>query len=120
MHASLLKSARNAIPLHAVEAKAAKDWQRRIPFLKATGFSGKEGELRLVPGRGGIASAVLGLGKSRDSLALASFSEQLPDGIYRLGEVPDFCAGGNAALAWILGLYSFDRYKKPRKRNLKL
>ena len=44
-----------------------------------------------------------------------AFSEQLPDGIYRLGELPDFCAGANAALAWILGLYAFDRYKKPKK-----
>ena len=120
MHASLVKSARNAIPLHAIAAKDAKEWLRRIPFLKASGFSGKEGELRLVPGRGGIASAVLGLGKSRDALALAAFSEQLPDGVYRLGEVPDFCGGTQAALAWMFGLYAFDRYRKPKKRNLKL
>ena len=120
MHASLVKSARNAIPLHAVGTRQAKDWLRRIPFLEASGFSGKEGESRLVPERGGIASAILGLGKSTDALALAAFSEQLPNGVYRLGEVPDYCSGANAALAWILGLYSFDRYKKPRKRNLKL
>src|SRR5579871_2423419 len=120
MHASLVKSARNAIPLHATGATQAKDWLRRIPFLEASGFSGKEGELRLVPGRGGIASAILGLGKSRDALALAALSEQLPNGVYRLDEVPDYCGGANAALAWILGLYSFDRYRKPRKRNLKL
>jgi leucyl aminopeptidase len=120
MHASLVKSAKHAVPLHAVAVKDAKAWISRIPFLKASGFSGKEGELRLVPGRSGLASAVLGLGKTKDALALAAFSEQLPDGVYRLGEVPDFCGGGSAVLAWILGLYSFDRYKKPRKRNLKL
>jgi leucyl aminopeptidase len=120
MHASLVKSAKNAIPLHAAMAKDAKAWAARFPFLKASGFSGKEGEMRLIPGRGGISAAVLGLGKSNDALALAAFSEQLPDGVYRLGEVPDFCGGASAALAWILGLYSFDRYKKPKKRNLKL
>src|SRR5579872_7424041 len=114
MHASLVKSARNAIPLHAVASKDVRDWVRRVPFLKACGFSGKEGEMRLIPGRGGIAAAVLGLGKSRDALALAAFAEQLPDGVYRVGEVPDFCGGASAALAWTLGLYSFDRYKKPR------
>ena len=48
------------------------------------------------------------------------FSEQLPDGVYRLGEVPDFCGGAQAVLAWLLGLYAFDRYRKPKKRNLKL
>jgi len=120
MHASLVKSAKNAIPLHAVLAKDAKAWAARFPFLKAAGFSGKEGEVGLIPGRGGIAAAVLGLGKSTDVLAMAAFSEQLPDGVYRLGEVPDFCGGASAALAWLLGLYSFDRYKTARKRNLKL
>src|SRR5215469_10420686 len=120
MHASLVKSAKTAIPLHAGAAEDAKGWADRIPFLKASGFSGKEGELRLVPGRGGLASAVLGLGKSEDALALAAFSEQLPDGVYCLGEVPDFCGGAFAALAWIFGLYAFDRYRKPKKRNLKL
>ncbi len=92
-----------------------------MPYLKANGFTARDGEIRLVPGRrGGIAAAVLGLGKSTDALALAAFSEMLPDGTYRLGEVPDFCGGANAALAWLLGLYQFSRYKKPARRALKL
>ncbi len=120
MHASLVKSAKTAIPLHAVTPKEAKTLSQRHAFLKASEFSGKEGDLRLIPGRGGIAAAVLGLGKSRDALALAGFAERLPDGVYRLGEVPEFCGGARAALAWRLGLYAFDRYRKPRRRNLKL
>jgi len=120
MHPGLVKNAKNTIPLHAVRARDAKSWCQRIPFLKSAGFTAKDGELRLIPGRGGIAAAVLGLGKNEDALALAAFSEQLPDGIYRLGEVPDFCGGAKAALAWTLGLYTFDRYRKPKKRNVKL
>ncbi|HWF64508.1 MAG TPA: hypothetical protein VN685_07860, partial [Rhizomicrobium sp.] len=120
MHASFVKNAKNAVALHAVPAWDARAFASKLPFLKATGFSGKEGEVRLVPGRGGIAAAVLGLGKTKDPLALAAFAEQLPDGVYRLGEVPDFCGGGNAALAWRLGLYAFDRYRKPKVRHLKL
>ncbi len=120
MHSGLVKNAKHAIPLHAVRARDAKAWCQRFPFLKSIGFTAKDGELRLLPGRSGIAGAVLGLGKSEDALALAAFSEQLPDGVYRLGEVPDFCGGAKGALAWTLGLYAFDRYRKPRKRNLKL
>ena len=120
MHSGLVKNAKHAIPLHAVRAKDAKAWCQRFPFLQSTGFTAKDGELRLLPGRSGIAGAVLGLGKSEDALALAAFSEQLPDGVYRLGEVPDFCGGAKGALAWTLGLYAFDRYRKPRKRDLKL
>ena len=120
MHASFVKNAKNAVALHAVPAKDASAFSRKLPFLKASGFTGKEGDLCLIPGRGGLAAAVLGLGKSRDALALAAFAEQLPDGVYRLGQVPDFCGGANAALAWRLGLYAFDRYKKAKARRLKL
>ncbi len=126
MHASFAKSGKSAVPLHAVPAKDLKAFVARFPYLKASGFAAKEGELRLIPTssskdrRDGLAAAVLGLGKSRDALALAEFSEKLPDGLYRLGEVPEFCGGANAALAWALGLYQFSRYKKPAKRNLKL
>jgi leucyl aminopeptidase len=120
MHASFAKSGKSAVPLHAVLPKDLKVFLARYPYLKAGGFTAKEGQLALIPGRGGLAAAVLGLGKSKDALALAEFSEKLPDGFYRLGEVPEFCGGANAALAWLLGLYQFSRYKKPAKRALKL
>jgi leucyl aminopeptidase len=120
MHASFAKMARKAVPLHAVTARDLKPWLAKLPYLKASGFAAKEGELRLIPGRGGLSAAVLGLGKTQDALALAAFSEKLPDGIYRLGEVPDYCGGSQAALAWLLGLYEFSRYRKPSKRALKL
>jgi leucyl aminopeptidase len=72
--------------------------------------------------KGGIAAWVLGLGDTKDAFALAAAAEKLPDGIYRLGEVPDFCGGSHAALAWLMGGYAFDRYKKksPRKARLVL
>ena len=127
MHAGFAKSAssvtsayRNTVPLHAVRAKDLKPWLARFAYLRASGFSAKEGELRLIPGRNGLAAAILGLGKTTDALALAAFSEKLPDGVYSLGEVPDFCGGNHAALAWLLGLYQFSRYKKPSKRAPKL
>ena len=128
MHVSFAKAVssgatahRNAIPLHAVAAEDLKAWAARMPFLKASGFAAKEGDVRLLPDRkGGVAAAVLGLGKNKDALALAAFSENLPDGTYRLGEVPDWCGGAQAALAWALGTYGFSRYKKPKKRKLKL
>ena len=120
MHASFAKSGKNSVPLHAVPAGDLKGFLARFPYLKASGFAAKEGELRLLPGKSGLAGAVLGLGKSKDALALAEFSEKLPDGLYQLGEVPDFCGGANAALAWALGLYQFSRYKKPSKRVVKL
>ena len=46
--------------------------------------------------------------------------KSLPAGTYRLGEVPDFCGGAHAALAWIMGGYVFDRYKKKTRTAARL
>ncbi|HWD27033.1 MAG TPA: leucyl aminopeptidase family protein [Rhizomicrobium sp.] len=127
MHPNLVKAARTAIPLHAVTAEGFKRFQSGLSkhdaaFLKATGFAAAEGDLKLIPdAQGAVAGAVLGLGKGGDSLALATFSEQLPAGTYRFADVPDAAGGANGALAWLLGTYQFSRYKKkPKSFDAKL
>ncbi len=124
MHPSLASNAKHAIPLHAVAAKDARAWlsrQRRAGLVIASGFAGGAGVLAALPDtKGGIAAWVLGLGDGRDAFALAAAAEKLPAGLYRLGEVPDFCGGANAALAWLMGGYSFDRYKKKKERKARL
>ena len=126
MHESLTRNARNAIALHAVKAADLSRWLAKRPpresaWLKAGGFSAKEHELSLVPnGKNAIACAVLGLGKGEDKLALAQFSESLPQGVYELGDVADGYGGEYATLAWVLGTYSFARYRKKKKANPKL
>ncbi|HVV28057.1 MAG TPA: leucyl aminopeptidase family protein [Rhizomicrobium sp.] len=127
MHPALAHSAKNALPLHAVTAGDAARLlaaHRRGGFLTASGFSGAAGELAALPdAKGGIAGWVLGLGKDQgkdDAFALAAAAEKLPAGTYRLGQVPDFCGGANAALAWLMGGYGFHRYKKNSRRTPKL
>ncbi|HSZ10593.1 MAG TPA: leucyl aminopeptidase family protein [Rhizomicrobium sp.] len=126
MHVSFAKGARGAIPLHAV-AQAdlrkflARRAKREAAWLKSSGFTGREGELRLVPDvSGALACAVLGLGKATDALALAAFSESLPAGTYRFDDVPASVGGANGALAWALGTYAFSRYRKKPAKNVKL
>jgi len=124
MHSSLAGSSKNAIPLHAVAAKDAKAWlarQKRSGLVSASGFGGAAGALAALPdAKGGIAAWVLGLGDNRDAFALATAAEKLPAGLYRLGEVPQVCGGANAALAWLMGGYNFDRYKKKSLRKARL
>ncbi|HKU64146.1 MAG TPA: leucyl aminopeptidase family protein [Rhizomicrobium sp.] len=124
MHPSLASNAKHAIPLHAVLAKDTKAWlarQRRAGLVIASGFAGAAGALAALPdAKGGIAAWVLGLGEGRDAFALATAAEKLPAGLYRLGEVPDFCGGAQAALAWLMGGYGFDRYKKKTARKARL
>ena len=124
MHPGLATSARTAIPLHAVAARDAKSWlakQKRAGLVTASGFAGAAGALAALPdAKGGIAAWVLGLGDNKDAFALAAAAEKLPDGVYRLGEAPDNCGGANAALAWLMGGYSFDRYRKKKLRKTRL
>ena len=124
MHSSLAKSTKGAIPVHAIPAKDAKAWlarQKRSGLVIASGFAGALGALAALPdAKGGIAAWVLGLGDSKDSFALAAAAERLPAGTYRLGDVPDFCGGAHAALAWLMGGYGFDRYKKKSVRKTRL
>jgi len=126
MHSSLARSAKGAIPLHAVRAGDLKRWlsaraRREAEWVKASGFAAKDGELLLVPKADGkLAFAVLGLGEGRDVLALAAFSERLGPGTYALAGVPEEMGATTAALAWILGTYKFTRYRKNAKAHPKL
>ncbi len=109
---------RPARPLYAVLQGEVNAFLERLPpahaaWLRATGFTGKDGELALLPGDGGaLAGAVLGLGKGRDPHALALFSERLPPGIYRLEYVPDGFGGARALYGWAIGTYRFERYRR--------
>jgi leucyl aminopeptidase len=126
MHASFARSARGAIPLHAVRASDLKKWlseqtSRDARFLKAGAFTAESGDVRIVPDqRGNIGFAVLGLGNAEDPLALAAFSEQLPPGTYRFQQLPQKFRGSLGALAWALGTYAFTRYRGARRVGPKL
>src|SRR5438309_3807005 len=119
-----------ALPLHAVLQREVNVLLERLganeaAWLRAIRFSGKEGELALLPGdAGALAGAVLGLGIGRDPHALALFSERLPSGIYRLMSVPEGFGGSRALYAWAIGAYRFDRYRqragKPSKEQPRL
>ena len=126
MHPNFVRTARRAIPLHAVAAADLRRFlgarpKREAAYLRETAFTARDGEMRIVPGgAGGVACYVLGLGKNRDTLALASFSEQLPPGTYAFGDVPEELGGANGALAWLLGTYQFTRYRKGRTFGARL
>ncbi|HEY5048860.1 MAG TPA: leucyl aminopeptidase family protein [Rhizomicrobium sp.] len=121
MHPSLVKSAGAATALHAVRSEDLKRWlatrpKRESLWLANAGFAAREGEIALVPKASGeVACAVLGLGKGGDPLVLAAFSETLPAGVWRLGEIPETVGGRNAVLAWLLGTYKFARYRKEKR-----
>ena len=124
MHPGLASGSSAAIPLHAVTSRDARAWlakDKKRRLLSEAGFTGAGSQLMAVPdAKGTIRAWALGLGDGKDRFALALAAEKLPAGTYRLGDVPDFCGGANAALAWLMGIYVFDRYKKKPRTKTRL
>ena len=74
------------------------------------GFEGKPGQLLVVPNaEGGVDQVIVGSGERFDPMSARGLSARLPGGVYRLEVAAD--QAEQAALAFLLGTYVFDRYK---------
>ncbi|MBE7183164.1 MAG: leucyl aminopeptidase family protein [Methylobacterium mesophilicum] len=112
---SALESAR---PVHAVGQggleSAGLDAQA-LGWARANGFSGKSGEVLVLPGPdGGILGALFGTGADGEGASLdwGALARALPNGDWRFAQAPRDPA--LAALGLALGGYRFTRYgKKP-------
>jgi leucyl aminopeptidase len=121
-----------ARPLHLVPQDAAQAFTGARPpaeraWLAACGFTGKLGQLCLLPGPDGAPSgAALGLGtpaaRSRGRFHIAGAVADLPEGAWRLDGTPSPAEAVEAALGWLLATYRFGRYRsaEPPKARLHL
>ncbi len=119
MHPNLVRAARDAIPVHLVLAAGAKAFTSRRAHagLAAAGFAGREGEIMPMMAGAKVTGWVLGLGEGHDPFAAAALAEKLPAGTYHLGEMPASTTAGQAVLGWLLGTYSFTRYKPKKSKS---
>ena len=109
----------NALPVWFVTGESWPAIQTAIGpaatrYAAACGFEPKPGRLQLLPGvDGGLAGALFALAdkdaKGRDPLAAGRLATTLPAGVYRFANAPH--DPELAALAFLLGLYRFDRYR---------
>ena len=118
------------IPLHALTEATLEGFLAGQPPLVArlaalSEFKAKSGQVLAVPGPengAGLALFGLGGGAKADGMAFRALPAKLPAGDYRLAEAPAGVAVETIALAWAIGAYSFDRYRKtkadPRPRLL--
>ncbi len=91
---------------------------RRSAFANAAGFQPKAGRYLALPGvRGALRAVLFGLGgcERRDATCscAGSCAGLLPPGTYRFANAPHDAR--LAALAFALGAYRFDRYRKARR-----
>jgi len=111
-----------ALPLHTVRPDDLQTFlagpaEAHAAWLRATGFTAKAGELRLLPGPQGLSGAVFGLGEDRSPHVYGSLPGHLPEGsVWRLAS-GDLDA---AVLGFCLGAYRYTGMKAAEKTLPKL
>jgi leucyl aminopeptidase len=79
-------------------------------------FQAQNGRILLVPATDGAIERVLfGVSDKANPMSIGALAQHLPTGDYRIAFAPREFAPTTVAIAWGLGAYVFDRYKK-RKR----
>lgn len=106
-------------PLHLVRSEDLAGWSATLPaaaaaFVAGSGWKAGAGDVLLLPdASGAVVAAAFGLGdataRARTRLALGAAPGRLPAGDWHLATDPDDPA--EAALGWLLGSYSFARYR---------
>jgi leucyl aminopeptidase len=117
----IIKAAKSAVPVHALtEGDVEAFLDGRAPFVKAfagiNDFKAKAGQALVVPdAEGGVDHVLFGLGPAEcaEAMSFRGLPGKLPPGDYRIGQAPEHFAPDQAALAFALGAYRFDRYRKP-------
>ncbi len=114
------KAEGNAIPIHALRKRDLEGFlEKRRPSLRAQAalreFKASPGQVcAAVRGDGGVDRVLFGLGDEErpDPMLLRGLPAQLGAGDYRIATAPHGLAAGlQAAVAWGLGGYAFDRYR---------
>lgn len=117
VHPELLIAASDSARPVRVIAQGRPLTGRQAAWAQANGFAGKAGQLLIVPGDDGAAAeALFGAGAAFEPMSARSLPTRLPAGDWRLDGVEGEAAS-QAALAFALGGYLFDRYKARPERG---
>ena len=119
----LIASSDDATPIHVVrKASLSKDLAGFSPaqqrWLEVSGFAGEPGKVLRLPGAdGGLAAIVAGatddIADGGGPLQLGNLPLALDAGDYQLA---DGAKAGDAALAWAMGAWRFERYKAAKSK----
>ena len=92
-------------------------------WLEANGQAVDTEFVCLIPGgssEGAVDCAVLGLGSDANPFAAGGLTKHLNDGIWYIDKVPEHVDADQLMLGYLLGAYTFDRYRKSKPREIEL
>ncbi len=123
---SLVKGSAQSRPVQVVGAEGAQAAIAALPaaqrrWLETTGFTAKAGAMGLLPGGdGGVSGALLVVGSPAGPWDAAGLAAALPEGDWRLEDPDGLLVPAEAALAFALASYRFERYRKSEKPRPRL
>jgi len=104
-----------------LDAALARMPARHAAWARSNRFAGDAGELLLLPDEaGGLYGAIFGLGRGGDPFVYGALATKLPAGLWALDALEPGVKPDQAALAFLLGSYSFARYRKARREGPQL
>ncbi len=115
-----------ATPIIPVAQDTGERWLGRLlpeqkTWVEHMAFRGRAGSLCLVPDfEGRLNSVLLGVGSTEEYWEFGSLPCKMPPGYYRIESDWNELKVNAAALAWGLGAYRFERYKKSEQERANL
>jgi leucyl aminopeptidase len=111
-------------PLYVVRADELQGFLATLPelsaaFLRASGFAAKPGEVALLPGGGGLAGAVIGIGGESSPWHFGNAAWSLPSGS-RWHLEGKHTEPAKSVLGWKLGAYRWLNYKHQERAPAEL
>lgn len=111
-------------PIHVVRPDGLAAFLDTLPsgqaaFLRDTGFGGKSGELRCLPGADGLDGAVLGIGVDTSPFVFGNLPLKLPD-ICTWRLLPGDYDPQAAILGYCLGAYRYGRFQSAVRKAASL
>lgn len=110
-------------PGEQVEAWKNSLSEQELSWVKANCFDGEEGDLLTIPSdNGGIKHIVYIVDDLYDIWAYSSLPSSLPPGTYSAkymskGSTNSYSIGDALSIGWILGTYTFNRYKSSKNTD---
>lgn len=120
----LVDAADETLPLHAVRPTGLASFLESLPqhqqqFLRQLNFSAAAQELMYLPGDGGVAGAVLGLGDDVTPVAFGNLAFRLPESVIWRLEPGEYDASV-ATLGYCMGAYRYGPLKEAKRSAARL
>lgn len=115
--------ARDVVTIELLCPSDSENWKstlsdRERQWVNSGAFGGNDGDVMMIPSEtGGIGKVAFMVEDTCDLWAYAVLPSKLPKGHYAISAAENPAVANAVALGWMLGTYSFDRFKSEKENG---